>query len=64
MIRSKQKKKGLSIIFRQASLAIMKMNLKPDSHGNIYFNEVLFGFFENLYTNKNEFIKGLNKEAI
>lgn len=44
---------------RQAALALMKMNLSANRHGYMFFNEVLFGFYKNLYTHSKMFKDGL-----
>ena len=37
----------------------MKMNLKSDKAGFMYFNEVIFGFYSNLYYKSKMFKEGL-----
>lgn len=37
----------------------MKMNLQANRHGYMFFNEVLFGFYRNLYTKSKNFKEGL-----
>lgn len=44
-----------------AGKAVMRMNLTTDQQGNIYFNDVLFGFIKRSYMkiyNKNLTLKG------
>ena len=41
----------------------MKMNLKPNIRGFMFYNEVLFGFYSNYYTKDKQYLKGMNKVA-
>jgi len=38
----------------------MKMNLNSDNQGFMYFNEVMFGFYKNLYYKSKIFKDGLS----
>jgi len=44
---------------KHAALSLMKMNLKSDKSGFMFFNEVIFGFYRNLYYKSKIFKEGL-----
>ena len=62
-IYKKREKKVTFFLFllniRHAALSLMKMNLKSDKSGFMFFNEVIFGFYRNLYYKSKIFKEGL-----